>query len=55
MVGAYDNAGGVAVALSLMEKAGRNKRKDLTFVFTDLEEQGQLGARAFWKNLMLVK
>ena len=45
--GAYDNAGGVAVALSLMEKAGRNKRKDLTFVFTDLEEQGQLGARAF--------
>src|SRR3989344_4987492 len=33
--GAYDNAGGVVVAFGLMEKADRDRRKDLTFVFTD--------------------
>ena len=43
--GVLDNAQGVAVTLSLMEKL-RNE-KDITFIFTDLEEQGQLGARAY--------
>lgn len=43
--GVLDNAQGVAVTLGLMERL-RNK-KDITFLFTDLEEQGQLGARAY--------
>ena len=43
--GVLDNAQGVAVTLGLMENL-RNK-KDITFLFTDLEEQGQLGARAY--------
>ena len=43
--GVLDNAQGVAVTLGLLEKL--SGEKDITFLFTDLEEQGQLGARAY--------
>ncbi len=43
--GVLDNAQGVAVTLGLMKRL-RNER-GITFLFTDLEEKGQLGARAY--------
>ena len=45
--GAYDNAGGVAVALKLMEKLrdANYSLNKLRFLFTDKEEEGQLGSK----------
>ncbi|RJQ15792.1 M28 family peptidase [Candidatus Woesearchaeota archaeon] len=42
--GGYDNLGGVAIALTLMEKP---YDKPVAFLFSDLEETGQHGAKAY--------